>query len=427
MENVFHGCACLSGSSIYSPTQRSSEQVREIGSVKIAYLVNCYPVVSHSFIRDEIAGIEKAGGLVERYSIRPCRDGLPDQRDRREAERTTVILAAGIWAMSIATLNAAVRDPRKFVSAVRLAIQCGAVDASRLAKNIAYLTEACWLAGKLHDVQHVHAHFGTNPAAVARLVHKLTGITYSFTVHGPDEFDSPVALDLRGKCADARFVIAISDYGRSQLLRWSYPAEWHKIRVSRCGVGEVFLGDAIEPDYAGNQICCVARLSAQKGIPILIVAVARVLHQYPDLRLVLVGDGEDRHLIEQVIAEHGVSGQVRITGFVDAATVRQVMLESRAMVLPSFAEGLPVVIMEALALRLPVIATRIAGIPELVDGECGWLATAGSEEALGLAIKQAMQASVIELRAMGEIGRIRVNEKHSSEKNSAILFKLIAS
>ena len=402
------------------------EQIREITSVKIAYLVNCYPVVSHSFIRDEIDGIEKAGGLVDRYSIRPYRDDLPDRRDRREAEKTTVVLAAGLWALSIATLMTAVRHPRKFLCAVRLAVRCGSADVSSLARHLAYLMEACWLAGKIYGVQHLHAHFGTNPAAVARLVHKLTGIAYSFTVHGPDEFDSPVALDLRGKCADAKFVFAISDFGRSQLLRWSNPADWHKIRVSRCGVGDVFLGESVEPNYASNQICCVARLSGQKGIPILIKAVARVLKQCPDLRLVLVGDGEDRNLIEQTVAENGIAGEVRITGFVDAATVRQIMLESRAMVLPSFAEGLPVVIMEALALRLPVIATMIAGIPELVDEQCGWLITAGSEDALGVAVKQVMQASIPELRAMGEAGRVRVEHRYDSEKNSAVLFDMIA-
>jgi colanic acid/amylovoran biosynthesis glycosyltransferase len=393
--------------------------------MKIGYLVNRYPAVSHSFIRREIAGIEAAGGEVRRYSIRQPGGDLPDQRDRAERDVTTVILDQGVWALFLATLRMGISRPRAFFSAFGIALRSGGSDFSRILRNIAYFVEACWLATDLGDIRHIHAHFGTNPAAVARLVHRLKGTTFSFTVHGPDEFDAPISLGLRGKCADASLVVAISDYGRSQLMRWSRMQDWVKIKVARCGVDQLFLENTSAPDYANTQLCCVARLSAQKGIPLLLEATAHLIAGAPGLRLILVGDGELRKEIELAIERLKITKHVVITGYVDAATVKQIMLQSRAMVLPSFAEGLPVVIMEALALGLPVITTRIAGIPELVDSACGWLIPPGSIDALADAMNEAITASASLLRNMGQVGRDRVAAQHDAAVNAAGLYQQI--
>lgn len=393
--------------------------------MKIAYLINRYPAVSHSFIRREILALEAAGASVERYSIRPFDRDLPDPADRAEADRTQVVVSQGIAALFAATLKMLLASPGRFFKALRIALGAFANEPRRGWRQIFYLIEACWIARSLRDVNHLHAHFGTNPTAVARLIGALTGIPYSFTVHGPDEFDAPGALDIAGKIADARHVMAISSYGRSQLMRWSNPAHWHKIAVVPCGVDRVFTqANAPRSDH-GKTLCCVARLSAQKGIPLLIDAVSDLAMRRSDFRIVLVGDGEMRGEIERMIADRGLTDIVSITGFVGAAQVRDILLASRAMVLPSFAEGLPVVIMEALALETPVIVTAIAGVPELVDDACGWVIPAGSVAALVQAMDDALDTDTATLAAKGRVGRARVLERHESGKIGTDLAALL--
>jgi colanic acid/amylovoran biosynthesis glycosyltransferase len=250
------------------------------------------------------------------------------------------------------------------------------------------------------------------------------GPRYSFTVHGPDEFDAPGAIDLGGKIADAAFVAAISSYGRSQLMRWSKAEDWEKIKVVRCGVDQAFLEAAADPPD-NVTLCCVARLGPQKGLHILIEAVAKVAPQRPDLRVVIVGDGPLREQLEAQAARLGVSNQIRFAGVMDGDAVRQHLLDARAFVLPSFAEGLPVVLMEALALRRPVITTWVAGIPELVDGEVGWLCPPGDADALANAIRAALDMPVGKLAAMGGAGRNRVRLAHDADANGAQLAALI--
>ncbi|WP_221240500.1 glycosyltransferase [Sphingobium boeckii] len=342
--------------------------------------------------------------------------------------QTTLLLDRNIGAFFIAVANAVIFNLWRFLKALMLALRAGGASPKSIFKHMAYLAEACLLYRMLakDPVDHVHAHFGTNPAMVARLLHKLGGPPYSFTVHGPDEFDRPQALDLAGKITDASLTVAISSFGRSQLMRWSDPAHWDRIAIVRCGVDESFLQPiAPQPIPAAPRLCCVARLSAQKGLPLLIEAAALIDRRGLDFHLTLVGDGEMRPEIEQMIAGHGLEAKVHIAGWSSSEAVRDHILNARAMVLPSFAEGLPVVIMEALALSRPVIATAIAGTPELVDEACGWLIRAGSVEHLADAMAEALTLPVAELQRRGAEGRRRVLEQHDSRINGAHLLKLI--
>lgn len=395
--------------------------------MRIAYLTTQYPAVSHSFIRREIAAIEAAGAVVTRYSIRAAPAALPDAADRAEAERTVTILAQGAPALLRATLAELTRAPAAWFGAARLALSMAIQAGGRIVPHIAYLLEACWLARALRAerAEHVHVHFGTNPAAVARLVRRLGGPRYSFTVHGPDEFDQPQALDLAGKIADAHAAVAISSYGRSQLMRWSDPAHWPHIAVVRCGVDAGFLAGALTPPPATPSLVAVARLSAQKGLPLLIDAAERLHRAGRDFRLTIVGDGPLRAALEGRVAAAGLATKVIFTGACDGTTVRRHMLEARAFVLPSFAEGLPVVIMEALALGRPVIVTSIAGTPELVDAGCGWLIPAGSVDALADAMAAALDADPAQLAKLGAEGRTRVAAMHDAGANGAALLNVI--
>ncbi|MEL6485686.1 MAG: glycosyltransferase [Pseudomonadota bacterium] len=390
-------------------------------AMRVAYLINQYPTASHSFIRREINAVEAQGTEVFRYSVRAVEASkLPDPRDQAERGRTVVLLKLGaVRLLSHAAKAIAVR-PRRSLKALGIAFAGGDWRPSTFIKRSAYFIEAAALVTlmKKQSIDHLHAHFGTNPAMVARIANALSGIPFSFTVHGPDEFDAPIELDLRGKIADCAFCVAISSYGRSQLMRWSAVEHWPKIEVVRCGVDESFLQREQSSEITdAPHICTIARLSAQKGIPLLLEAAALLKNDGRTFVLTIVGDGEMRQDVERLIEHHSLNDCVRLAGLASSDQVVEYLLDSRAMVLPSFAEGLPVVIMEALALSRPVIVSAIAGTPELVEPSCGWLVPAGSIEDLAEAMRSALDATVEELASMGETGRERVLAMHDSSVN----------
>lgn len=404
-----------------SPTgvARSDERVAR-PALRIAYLTTEYPKVSHTFIRREIVELERRGHHVLRLAIRGAGKGgaaITDAADREEAARTIACLSLPKLTMLISIAAVKIRHPLCWLRAMRMAWRMSRVSDRGLTRHAAYLFEAATLLRicERERIRHVHVHFGTNAAAVARLMRCLSGqaLSYSMTVHGPDEFDSPRAFSLGEKVADAVFVCAISDYCGAQIRRWSEPRAWAKIHVVRCTVGSEFFDRAKPIAATSRTLLSVGRLSAQKGQLLLIEAISRLRDEGVDLKLILAGDGEMRSEIERATAAAKLDDRVTITGWVDEATVREHLLASRALVQPSFAEGLPVVMMEALAMRRPVIATTIAGVPELVrSGECGWLIPAGNVDELVEAMREAMASPIERLNQMGAAGAQRVRERH---------------
>lgn len=343
--------------------------------MKVAYLVNRYPAPSHTFIRREIAALEALGLEVGRFSIRGDAP-LVDLADLEERRRTRSILEAGPMELLGASIAAALLRPLKLARALALVVRLGWRSDRGLLRHLVYLVEACLLSRWLRasGAEHLHAHFGTNPAAVAAMCHALGGPPFSFTVHGPEEFDRPEALRLGDKCREARFVVAISEFGRSQLYRWCHIEDWQKIHVVRCGVDAGFLRAGRVPVPAAPRIVTIGRLSEQKGHAVLLEALAMLHRGHIEFEAVLVGDGPLRLPLERLARSLGIDGRVRFLGTVDGPRIIKEVQEARALVLPSFAEGLPVVIMEALALGRPVVATYVAAIPELVvPGVSGWL------------------------------------------------------
>jgi colanic acid/amylovoran biosynthesis glycosyltransferase len=395
--------------------------------VRLAYLCNQYPAVSHSFIRREIAAIEQLGHDVVRISIRNAGAGLRDQADLEEASRTFFVLQQGLFLLIWASVRLALARPLKFWRAAALALRMAGTSPAVLIRHVAYLAEASLLVRHLEraGVVHIHAHFGTNPAAVARIIKRLGGPPYSFTVHGPDEFDAPRGLHLRGKIADAHFVAAISHYGRAQLMRWSEPEHWDKIGIVRCGVDDGFLRTPEVPVPDVPHFCCVARLSPQKGLPVLIETVEILKKRGLEFKITVIGDGEMRPHLEAQIRERGLGPYLRLVGARSGSEIRSHLLDARAFVLPSFAEGLPVVIMEALAVGRPVITTVIAGTPELVGEDCGWLVPAGSPETLAEAMVDALRTKPDVLSAMGRRGRAKVAASHDVKRNAIALASLM--
>ena len=398
--------------------------------MRIAYLVNQYPRTSHSFIRREIRALEAQGIEVLRFSMRSPPEELVDEADWIERERTRVVLEAGAAAHALALLSLALRRPAALLRALILAIRLGWRSDRGLLRHLVYLAESCVLARWLRPARpdHLHAHFGTNPAMVAMFCRALGGPTFSFTVHGPEEFDKPEFLALREKIQRAAFVVAISSFGRAQLCRWARPEDWPKLDVVRCGLAEDLLQVPAQPVPDAPRLVCVARMSEQKGHLLLAEAAGLLAAEGLDFQIVLIGDGPMRGQLEGVLRRSGLGERFLLTGWLDAARVREAVQGARALVLPSFAEGLPVVLMEALALHRPVITTAIAGNPELVDdGVNGWLVPAGSAEALARAMRAALQASPRRLEEMGRAGAALVARQHDVSREARKLATLFAS
>jgi colanic acid/amylovoran biosynthesis glycosyltransferase len=395
--------------------------------LKVAYLVNQYPKVSHSFIRREILALERQGVEVLRVSIRGWDAELIGPEDLHERQQTRYALQGGAIALIRAALRSTLTTPLGLLKALCLAVKMSRNSDRPWPYHLAYLAEACriipWL--QKFGATHLHAHFGTNSAEVAMLAQALCGLPYSFTVHGPDEFDNPMSIGLGEKIRRAKFVVAISSFGRSQLMRWVEQDHWPKLKVVHCGLERAFHDVPHSPIPERPQLVCVGRLNAQKGQLILVEAAAMVARDGIPFELVFAGDGEMRPQIEAGIARHGLTRHVRITGWISGEQVRNEILAARALVLPSFAEGLPVVIMEAMALRRPVLTTYVAGIPELViDGENGWLVPAGDAAALAVAMKACLAAPAHTLLEMGNRGHERAVARHNVDTEAAKLAAL---
>ena len=395
--------------------------------MRIAYFINQYPKVSHSFIRREILALERQGFEVQRIALRGWDAQLVDAEDVSEQAQTHYVLQGGVKALAGPVLQVLRAQPRRFFSTLWLALRMGQRADRPWPYHVIYLFEACRLLSWLQafDARHVHAHFGTNSTEVVMLAHALGGPAYSFTVHGPEEFDKPQFIHLGEKVRRAAFVAAISSYGRSQLFRWVEHAHWEKVKVVHCGLERAFHEVAAVAVPSVPRLVCVGRLCEQKGQLLLLEAARKLAAQGVVFEIVLAGDGEMRAEIETLIARHGLQAQVRITGWISSDQVRAQILAARALVLPSFGEGLPVVIMEAMALRRPVLTTYVAGIPELVrQGENGWLFPAGAVDELAVALADCLAQPVEVLQRMGDAAYQRVLERHDIDTEAAKLAEL---
>lgn len=396
----------------------------------VAYFTNQYPKVSHSFIRREILALERQGVDVARFALRGWSEELVDPDDLAEREKTHYLLRGGLGALLPATIRQLLSAPGLFLQGVRMALRLSRLSDRPALYHLVYLAEACELVARCRQqgVKHLHVHFGTNPTEVALLARLMGGLPYSFTVHGPDEFDRPLGLHLREKIEAASHVVAISSYGRSQLYRWVGHSHWHKIQVVHCGLETAFFDPPpTEPIPTTPRLVCVGRLCEQKGQLLLLDAFRRLRDRGDDFQLVLAGDGEMRPELEAFIALHKLQDQVSITGWISSERVKQELLAARTMVLASFAEGLPVVIMEAMALGRPVLSTSIAGIPELVrHGVDGWLVPAGDVDALVETLGSALATPTAQLDQMGLAARDRVIERHSIDTEAAKLKRLFS-
>lgn len=395
--------------------------------MRIAYIINQYPKVSHTFIRRELLALERQGFEVLRIALRGWSDPLADEEDVRERLLTRYVLQGPVIALLWAMLRTLIRSPGRFLAAMALAVRMGTRSDRGLPYHLAYLAEACRLLPWLNSfgATHVHAHFATNSTEVAMLAHELGGPAYSFTVHGTAEFDHLDSLGIAEKVRRAAFVVTVSSYGRSQIYRRIEHRSWPKVQVIHCGLEPAFFNRPASSGIAESRLVCVGRLSEEKGQLLLVEAVHRLIRKGKSIEVVFAGDGDLRPALEDMITRHGLNQQIRITGWISSGQVREEILSSRALVLPSFSEGLPVVLMEAMALGRPVLATYVGGIPELVrPGRDGWLFAAGSVDALTDALEDCLRTAEVELFEIGRRARERAIERHSIDVEAVKLAEL---
>lgn len=395
-----------------------------MAALRIAYLVNMYPSVSHTFIRRELQELERRGHHILRIAIRTSDNAIPDPQDQAEETRTVHVLSLPKVQLAWGAIRTMATSPIGFLLALRACIMLYRRSDRGLARHVAYLIEAAFLRefARKQRIRHIHVHFGTNPAAVALLARHMGGPPYSITIHGPEEFDAPVGLSLADKIESASFIAAISSFAAAQVKRWIPLRLWDRVHIVGCTVGDQFFNAATPVNPESRTLLCIGRFNAQKGHLELIAAFARVIASGIDARLVLAGDGELRREIQEHVARHKLESRVEITGWIPESEVRRQIGQCRALVMASFAEGLPMVLMEAFALGRAVIATSIAGIPELVKpNESGWLVPAGDTDALARAMKEVLEAPASKLDAMAAAGRREVLARHSTPIEAARL------
>ena len=387
--------------------------------MKILYLINQYPKVSHTFIRREIMSHEENGIEVLRVAMRSDDPNDMSKVDFTEYEKTHYVLKQPKFELIKHVFGAIRENPKSFLKALKVLFKMHSASNQSLLIHLIYLVESCNVAKvcKESDVDHIHAHFGTNPAEVAMYTSIISGVPYSFTVHGPEEFDKPLTLNLNQKIKYASRVIAITNYCKSQLFRWADYEDWQKVGIVHCGLEDNFFNEqTLNSKREGDEYCflCIGRLCEQKGQLLLLEAFSRFINTGFKAQLTLAGDGEMRVEIESFIKQHNLQGNVTITGWVDSIEIKELLSKSDAMLLPSFAEGLPVAIMEAMATGVPVISTAIAGIPELVvDKVTGFLVFPGSVNSLEDALVAFTKLSQSELDAVRKRAFEAVKKEHN--------------
>jgi colanic acid/amylovoran biosynthesis glycosyltransferase len=386
--------------------------------MKLAYLMNSYPMTSTTFIRGEIEQLEALGQPVKRFAVRHWEGKLLDPDDIAEQGRTEYLLTGNLGRLILSALVEPLVNPGGLLRTLPVFRHVLGQSRGGFAKNVNYLLQAIYMRRRTRalGIDHIHTHFSTNATTVALLAHHLGGAGYSFTVHGPDELVDPKENALGRKVADSAFTVAITQYCRGRILEEA-PDHAAKVQIIHCGIDLTKFTPTATPGEAGRFVC-VGRLCPNKAQSLIPAAVAMVCGEFPHLQVDLIGDGEDRALIEAEIVRHGVQDHVHILGWADAPGVRSAITRASALLLPSYAEGLPIVLMEALALGRPVLTTTIAGIPELVDAGCGWIFPSGSVEAIADALRAALRSSPEALVALGQEGRRRIEDRHNAAQSA---------
>ncbi len=400
-----------------------------MGDWAVGYLTSLYPALSHTFIFREIQALRAQGMNVKTASIRLPEDldrMTPEERD--EFDRTYYVNSTPRGRVLLAHLRLLLSRPASYLGALCYALGLRRKGPVPLAKLLAYFAQAGlvmdWM--RRERICHLHVHFGNPPATAAMIAAHAGGSPFSISVHGPDIFNDEGPSLLAEKIDKAVFVRCISHFCQSQVMRLTAYSQWEKLHIVRCGIDTRAFSPRALPGNAVPEIVCLGRLVAAKGQYVLLQACEELRRRGVGLHVTFLGDGPERPALEAATARLGLGEMVTFAGAVGQDLVHEHLNRADMMVLPSFAEGLPVVLMEAMAKEVPCISTRIMGIPELVqDGVNGFLVPASDWRAL--ADKMALLIGSPELRAeFGRTGRLAVVESYDTETNGRAMGRLFA-
>jgi glycosyltransferase involved in cell wall biosynthesis len=384
---------------------------------QLAYLLSGYPAFSLTFVLNEIQGLRELGFDIVTASINPCDQPAAQSEEavRKEEASTFYIKRAGIFGFVKAFIKALALHPAGVLKGFWFTLCLGG-NPIRFFYFMEALIVGAWM--RRHGRSHLHTHFGGAVASVAMIVARTFPVTMSLTLHGPDEFWDVSKYYLAKKIETASFICCISSYGRSQLMMHSPVSEWHKFVVSRLGVDPARFSPRRRTNTTGpTEIVCVGRLVGAKGQHVLLSAFKKLVDEGRSVRLRLVGKGPDRESLEAQACTYGIRDHVIFEGAVGVDRVREILEEVAIFTLPSFAEGIPVALMEAMAMEIPCVSTTIAGIPELIRDEIDGLLVAPSDEVeLAEALTRLIDDPNLR-RRLGAAGRLRVLENYDLQQS----------
>ncbi len=399
--------------------------------LRLAYLTTHYPALSHTFILREVAALRRLGAEVHTISLRRT-DGehLLSQENRDAWQTTYAILPPRPRDVLTTHLRALLRYPRGYLGTFYEALSLARPGVKgRPLWHVFYFGEAImlWRRCVALGVSHIHAHHGSAPADVALLAARFGRVvgagppTWSLTVHGPTELSDVTRFGLGEKVLRADAVVCISDFARSQLMALVDHRHWAKLRVVHCGVSPSEYAHLNERPHARPQLLCVGRLVPEKGQAVLLNAIALLAQEGHDIEAVLVGSGPSRAPLERLAADLGIADRVVFRGALGGEEVRRCYASASLFCSPSFAEGVPVVLMEAMACARPVIATAVAGVRELVrDGDTGLLVTPGRADELASAIATLLRDPQLRSR-LAISGQEHVRREFDVDRSAACL------
>lgn len=397
--------------------------------MQISYLTGQYPRATDTFIQREIAYLRRLGFEIQTFSVRrPDPEQLvgPEQTD--EYEKTSYLLPINPLSVLFIHLSLLLDGTAQYLKALKLAWTTCQPGLKGALYQLFYFAEAGILARQLQrqKIRHIHNHLADSSCTVAMLAAQLIGISFSFTIHGPAIFFEPQRWCLGHKIEQALFVNCISYFCRSQCMLFSTVDCWPKLRIVHCGV-EVKQFQTVGHAGLGTRLLYVGRLAAAKGLPILLESLFALKARCPQIVLTIIGDGPDRAHLEARVITLGLSQQVRFVGYQSQSEVRRFFQETDIFVLPSFAEGVPVSLMEAMASELPVISTRIAGIGELVeDGKSGYLVMPGNVEQIAQKIRHLHDEPQVR-QAFGQTGRRFVEQEFNLAREAGWMAEILKS
>ena len=341
--------------------------------------------------------------------------------EQEEQRGTFYIQSVGWRGALVASARMLLRRPASILLAFGYTLRLAHWRPRLALRNLLYFAEAVVFADwmRREKLSRAHMHFTTTVGLLAR---QIVPMRTSATIHGSAEFLDPRGFYLREKVEEFDLVCAISDYGRSQLESVSQKKQWNKIRVARLGVDtSVFRPRPFRYNPSPVEILCVGRLARGKGQDILISALERLRQQGHNARLRLVGDGPERAALERLAAVRDLASQVVFEGWLNADRVHDCYQQADVFALASEAEGIPVVLMEAMAMEIPCVATKVMGIPELIRHRVdGLLVDNLGREAFAEALDRLLSEPELRLR-LGKAARERVLGEYDLDRNAATL------